>query len=512
MKKLSFLTRTSLLLGFFFSLDKLLAFLRSIIIARQFSLSFQLDAFNVANNLPDLLAALISGGALAMAFIPVLTQTLTLEGREATWKLFSRVANLGFIATGSLAIVMAIFADQIVHLWIAPGFNVEQRQVIAGLMRLDLIATFIFSLSGLVIAGLEANQHFLLPALAPILYNVGQIFGALILAPKTPYSLGPVTFPAFGFGIYGLVYGVILGAAFHLGIQIPGLIKYGFRWTPSITIKDPAVREVFRVLGPRLLTVFGIQLMFVARDNLASRLGEIGAISSLTYGWMIMQVPETLLGTAIATALLPTLAEYAARADWDGFRQIIERALRVIISLTLPAAAIMAAGLHPLVAAAFHFGPAGTDLLTWTARVYLLTLCGYSIQEIAARAFYARKEAYVPLTTIVLRLAIYLAVGISALVFFRNIGAPAVALAELSLTVEAIVMFLWLSRKMHEPIKIDGALVKGLAAALFGGGAAYLLALYAPGGAVWTALLGMAVGTIIALAIVQREVRLLLHL
>jgi putative peptidoglycan lipid II flippase len=512
MKKLSFLTRIALLLGFLFTLDKVLAFVRAIIIARTFNLSFELDAFNVANNLPDLLAALISGGALAMAFIPVLTQTLTLEGRAKTWDLFSRVANWAFIATGILAIIIAVFADQIVGFWIAPGFNVDQRHVIANLMRLDLIATFIFSISGLVIAGLQANQHFLFPALAPILYNVGQIFGALFLAPKTPYTFGSITFPSFGLGVYGLVYGVILGAAMHLAIQIPGLIRYGFRWTPSIKINEPAVIEVFKVVGPRLLTVFGVQLMFVARDNLASRLGQVGAISSLTYGWMIMQVPETLLGTAIATAMLPTLSELAARADWSGFRQTIDKALQVLIALTLPAGAIMAAGMHPLIRTAFHFDEAGTTLLTTTARVYMLTLCGYAIQEVAARALYARKEALIPLATIVIRLLFYLGIGISALLFFRSIGAPAIAVAELSLTVEALIMFAILNRRMNEPVAINGALLKGFAAALVGGGAAYVLAVILPGNAVITALIGMTVGTLIALAIVQKEVRLLLNL
>lgn len=512
MKKLSFLTRISLLLGFFFTLDKALAFVRAIIIARTFNLSFELDAFNVANNLPDLLSALISGGALAMAFIPVLTQTLTLNNRQAAWDLFSRVGNLAFIATGALAIVIGIFANQIVQLWIAPGFNADQRLVIANLMRLDLIATFIFSISGLVIAGLQANQHFVLPALAPILYNIGQIFGALVLAPRTPYSVGPLSIPSFGLGVYGLVYGVILGAVLHLAIQIPGLFRYGFRWTPSLDIRQPALIEVFKVVGPRLLTVFGVQLMFVARDNLASRLGQIGAISSLTYGWMIMQVPETLLGTAIATAMLPTLSELAARQDWDGFRQTIEKALRVLISLTLPVAAIMAAGIHPLIRAAFHFNEAGTDLLTWTTRVYMLTLCGYAIQEIAARALYARKEALIPLGTIILRLVIYLTIGISALVFFKQVGAPAIAFAELSLTLEAIVMFLLLSRRMHEPVKINGALIKGLLSAAIGGGLAYALAVFIPGSAVLTALIGMTAGGGVALIVIWNEVRLLLHL
>jgi putative peptidoglycan lipid II flippase len=514
MNKLSYLARTSLLVGLFFGLDKVLAFARSIIIARQFSLSFELDAFNVANNLPDLLFALISGGALSMAFIPVLTGILTLKGQAAAWLLFSRVANLAFVVTAIAAIIIAVFAEQIVRseIGIAPGFGLEQQQLIAELMRLNLIATLIFSISGLVIGGLQANQHFILPALAPSLYNIGMIFGALVLSPTEPYRIGPVTLPALGYGVHGLVYGVILGAALHLGIQIPGLIRYKFRWTPSIDIHNPELREVLKIIGPRLLTMFAIQLMFIARDNFASRLDQVGAISALTYGWMIMQVPETLLGTAIATALLPTLSQFAARADWNSFRLTIEKALRVLIALTLPVAAVMAAGIHPLVRAAFGFDEAGSSLLTWTTRIYLLTLCGFSIQEIAARSFYARKEAWWPLWGVLIRFVIYILLGLVALNFFAHVGAPAIAFAEIALTVEAIIMFIWLSRKMHEPIAINGALFKGLCAALLGGVTAYGLARFVPGSAVLTALLGMVVGGLICLPLIWSEIKLLLKL
>ncbi|RPH55855.1 MAG: hypothetical protein EHM81_14025, partial [Chloroflexi bacterium] len=355
MKKLSHLTRTSLLLGFFFLFDKILAFGRSIIIARQFRLSAELDAFNVANNLPDLLFALISGGALGMAFIPLLTEYVTTKSRQQAWDLFSRVANLGFTVTAVVGLVVAIFAGQLVRaeIGIAPGFGPQQQQLVVELMRLNLIATLIFSISGLVMAGLQANQHFLLPAMAPSLYNVGMIFGALFLAPK--------------YGVHGLVYGVIIGAALHLAIQIPGLIKYKFRWTPSLDIRNSGLIEALKLMAPRLVTMFGIQMMYIARDNFASRLDQVGAVTSLTYGWMIMQVPETLLGTAIATALLPSLAEFAARKDWVTFRETIEKALRVMLVLTIPAGAVIAAGLRPLVAVAFHFDEAGTNLLTLTS-------------------------------------------------------------------------------------------------------------------------------------------------
>ena len=501
MRNLSFLARTSILIAFFFFIDKVLAFVRVGIISRQFADSVQLlDTFNAANNLPDVLFALISGGALAMAFIPLMSEYLTTRGRAAAWDLFSRVANLAFLVTGSIAILVAIFAKPIVNaeIGIAPGFGPEQRQLLAALMQLNLIGTIIFSISGLVMASLQANQHFLLPALAPIMYNVGQIFGAIVLVPR--------------FGIRGLVYGVILGAVLHLLIQIPALFKYEFKWTPALDLRHSGLIEALKLLAPRLLTMFGIQLIVIARDNLASRLDQVGAVTSLTYGWMIMQVPETLLGTAIATAMLPTLAEFAARANWSGFHTAIERALRVLIALTLPIAAVMAAGIHPLVRAVFGFDTGTTTLITWTTRAYLLTLTGFSIQEIAARSFYARKEPMFPLFTVILRLVIFIAIGILGITLFRQIGAPIIAFAEIALLIESIVLFRWLSQRTHEPLQVRIAVLKGLASALIGGVTAYSLAVIVPGSAVLTALLGMVVGGLVALPFIWSEVKLLVNL
>jgi putative peptidoglycan lipid II flippase len=514
MRKLSHLTRISLLLGFLFALDKIIAFGRSILIARQFKLTFELDAFNVANNLPDLLFALISGGALAMAFIPVLTEYLTTRGQRATWDLFSRVANLAFLITAGLAVLVAIFADPIVRsqIGIAPGFTLTQQHLIAELIRLNLIATCIFSISGLVMAGLQANQHFLFPALAPILYNLGQIFGVLVLSPIKPFQLGALKLPAFGLGVHGLVYGVILGAVLHLGIQIPALIKYKFHWIPAVNVRNTGVIEVFKVVGPRLLTMFCIQLMFIARDNFASRLGQIGAASSLTYGWMIMQVPETLLGTAIATALLPTLAGHASRKEWTEFRAIIEKGVRVLLALTLPIAAVMAVGIKPLLSVAFDFDAGGTNMLTWTVRAYMLVLTGYAIQEIMARSFYARKEALFPLYAVLIRIALYFSIAILAIRIFPTLGAPAIAIAEFSITIEAIIMFVCLNRRMDKNIVAWSALVRGLIAALISAAVTYGLAVYLPGPAWITSLVGMVVGGFLALPIIYPEIRLLFSL
>ena len=195
------IARSTLIIAVFFGLEKALGFVRNIMISRTFADSPELlDVFNAANNIPDMLFALISGGALAMALIPVLSEYLETKSRPAAWDLFSRIANLVFLVTLGLSILIAIFADQLVsaNLGIAPGFQTEQQAMVADLMRLNLIATMLFSLAGLVIAGLQANQHFLLPALAPSMYDIGALVGILILVPENPIQIGPISLPSLG--------------------------------------------------------------------------------------------------------------------------------------------------------------------------------------------------------------------------------------------------------------------------------------------------------------------------
>ncbi len=173
---------------------------------------------------------------------------------------------------------------------------------------------------------------------------------------------------------------------------------------------------------------------------------------------------------------------------------------------------MLAAGINPLVRAVFGFDAATSTLITWTTRAYLLTLTGYAIQEIAARSFYARKEPVFPLYAVLLRLAIFLVIGVIGITLFRKIGAPIIAFAEIALLVESIVLFSWLSKRMHEPLHVWSAVGKGVVAALVGGAIAYSLAVVVPGSAVLTALLGMAVGGLVALLFIWSEVKLLLNL
>lgn len=513
MKKFSQLTRISLMLAVLFGADKLLGVLRTVIIGRQFGLSEELDVFNAANNLPDLLFALISGGALAIAFIPVLSEILTKKGQDSSWRLFSNVANLAFIVTAMLAVVVGFLAGPLVRgeLGIAPGFTPEQQDLAIDLMRLNLISTLIFSISGLVMAGLQAYQQFFLPAIAPIVYDLGQIFGALILAPTENYQLAGIEIPTFGLGIHGLVCGVIIGAFLHLLIQVPGLIKNKFKWFPKLDFKDQAFKRVLRLMGPRLVSMAFIQLIFLARDNLASRLA-VGSVTALSYGWWIQQVPETLIGTAIATALLPTLSEQLASAEKLAYKQTIERALKVMIALALPLTVLISLTTLPLIQRAFGFPLEDAQMILRATQAYLVGLLGHSIVELGVRSFYAQQNAKVPMLISGIGLLIYIALAIPLM---RLLSFGGIALANsISYSIQALGLILILNRKNIERFSLKGTFIRSLLSAIvvavIVGLILYILPL--PISDLLLSLIAIGSGFIVGAVPIWPEIRLLIHL
>jgi len=365
----------------------------------------------------------------------------------------------------------------------------------------------------LVMASLQANQHFLLPAMAPLLYNLGQIFGAVILAPGKGLHIGQFSLPAFNLGVYGLVYGVILGAIFHLLIQIPGLVKYKFHWEPRLELNHPMVRQSLSVLGPRILTMLFIQFIFIARDSLGSFTGA-GAISALTYGWMILQVPETLIGSTIGTALLPTISEQISRNDWHLFHKTIEQAIQVILAITLPLTLILGLGLQPLVNLAFGPKFVGNQMimLMGVIQAFLAGLAGQCLLEVAVRGFYAQKNAILPLIVSGLNAVFF--VGF-AFIFRIWLGTTGIALAlSLSYTGEATLLLWFLNHRLPEKLAIKGTLIRSLAAAALGGGLVWIImnGISLPIQPYEKAVLGLVAGAIISLPLIRRELHLLVKL
>ena len=505
---MSKLFRSTLIVAIFFGLEKILGYVRYIFIARQFGYSTSSDAFYVANNIPDLIMALISGGALAVAFIPVLSEYLEKGGRPALWEIFSRVANLVFIVSAALSILVAIFAVPLMRNWIAPGFTPDEQVLAVSLMRINLLATFMLSIGGLIIAGLQANQFFSLPALAPAMYDLGSLFGIIILAPETGLRIGPLQLPALGLGIVGVMIGSVLGAALYILIQIPGLIYYRFRWTPSINLRDPGVIKVLSLMGPRVLTAGFIYLIFIAQENIASRLAT-GSVSFINYGWLFQQVPETIIGTAIATALLPTISELFTRADFLEFQQTLNRSLRVILALTIPVACLVAIAIPPFVGI-LGGTAAEQTILVWVTRAFLLGLAGQCLLEVGSRSFYAQQKALIPLAASFITLVVFIALGIF---LGARLAAPGIALANsLAFTIEALLLWILLSRRFPGILKSGGTLLRVLLGAVLGSLLVYFVFNLTILPSLLLALLAMTLGALVVLPFIWPELKLLIKL
>ncbi len=503
-----------------YGIDKCFAVLRQMIIGRQFGLSVELDVFNIANNLPDMLFTLISGGALSMALIPVMSDIINKEDKKAGWKLFSSVANLSFICAAGLSILTAVFAKQLVvsEIGIAPGFTAQQQEAVIRLMRMNLIAMLIFAVSGLITGGLQANRHFLLPALAPIFYNIGQIFGAVILSPSDPYRFGPFSLPCFGMGIDGLVCGVILGAAAHLLIQVPALVRHHFRWYPMITVRENNTQRVLHILGPRILSVFFVQLIFIIRDNYASRLAS-GAVTALSYGYMFQQLPETLIGTAIGTAILPSLSLFISDQDVSSYRDVIVKACRIALALSLGTAVVMSIGLGPVISFIFAFDAEQNALMMWTLRGFLVGLAGHCLLEIANRSYYAQEQALIPLLGTILNVLIYIIAGF---ILFRRLDAPGLSLTDsLAFTAQAVMMLIVLGHPerlsklfsgrqfLSAPVSLQSTFFRSIIGAAAAGGICFAVMTFLNLNILVKSILGMIVSMTVYAAVIIPELRLL---
>ncbi len=465
--------------------------------------------FGAANNIPDYLSALLSGGALGIAFIPVLRETIDREGRSQAWDLFSRIINLAFVITGAASIIIILLAGPFVRHIIAPGFSAEKQALTASLMRLDLAAILIFSISGLVMAGLHANQHFFLPALAPLLYNLGQIFGVTILSPSEGFHLGSIQLPAFGLGLYGMVYGVILGATLHLLIQVPGLIRYQFHWRPVLELKSAGVQRVLILLGPRVLTMGCIQAYFVARDSLASRFDTVG-VGALNLGWTIEQVPETIIGSAMAVAILPTLAEFIDRGQIVDFTRTVNRALKVMLALCLPAAVMLGLTVRPLAQSFFGYDSARLDLLTLCTWAFLAGLVGDTWLEVAVRSFYANQNTRTPLVAACLQAVSFV---LLSLILTPIIGLAGIPLsAALTFTTQALALLILLNRRFPGLLRMGNTALRAFASALTAGVVAMAVLMFVPLSSVPASLAALFAGSLAAIPFIWPELRVLLNL
>ncbi|MCX6058040.1 MAG: murein biosynthesis integral membrane protein MurJ [Chloroflexi bacterium] len=446
-----------------FVLSNLVGLVRQILVARAFGTGASLDAFYTAATLPDLLFNLMAGGALASAFIPTFTGFLSKENRDGAWRLASSVMNISGLALAFFSGLSALFATQLVALLfiLKPELDPALKTLTTDLLRIILIAPAIFGISGLCMAILNTHQKFLMPALAPVFNWIGWIIGIVFLVPRI--------------GIYGLAWGYILGALMHLGIQIPGLLKLtGQRYFPTLGLSDPAIYDVARLMGPRLLGVMAVQINFVINVMIAQGLG-VGSVTAINTARMVMTMPLFVIAQSIATAALPTFAMQVSRGELSDMRSSLAATLRGIFLLSIPATLGLILLRQPLVAALFQYGvfdANSTEMVSWALMWYTAGLVGHSVVEILSRAFYALHDTKTPVIVGTIAMGLNALFSFAFAMLFKQIGwmpHGGLALANSFATaLEAVVLFIVMRKRLNgiEGNQILRGVIASLLAAL----------------------------------------------
>jgi putative peptidoglycan lipid II flippase len=421
---------------------QILGLLNKILIANAFPAT-QVDAFVSANRVSETLFTLIAAGALGSAFLPTFTGLLVRNEKQSAWRLASSLINLVTLVLTVAALLAAIFAPQIIHYFLAPGLSQDPAifSLTVNLLRIQSVSAVLFGIGGLVIAILNAHQIFFVPQITAAMYQIGQIFGVLVLARWM--------------GIYGLAWGVVIGSALFLLVQLPSLFRLHGEYSPSLGRGNPEVMKVFRLMGPRVFGAAIVQLNFWVNNNLASRM-VAGSIQSLAYAFTLMVMAQAVIAQSVAIAAMPTFSAQHALGKVDEMRSSLASALRGIFLLALPASVGLILLAQPIVSMLFErgeFTATTTEMTAWTLMWFAAGLVGHSVMEVLTRAFFAQQDTKTPVIIGAAAMGLNVIFSILFSLWFRQIGwypVGGLALANsLATALEAATLFIVMRKRLH---------------------------------------------------------------
>lgn len=415
-KKQSTILSASLVLAITFSFSSILGLLRNrFLYAHFFSCCVaDLDVYNAAFRLPDLIFKLLVTGVLSASFIPVFSSYLH-KNKKLADEIASTVINLLLIAFFIIAVIAFIFINPISKL-IAGGFSADQLILMASLSRILLIAQIFFLLSNFITAILQVNQVFIVPALSPIIYNLFIIISIFTLAPM--------------FGIYGVAIGAVVGAFFHLAIQIPVVRHQGFVYYPIIRTKLVGVKEIFRLMVPRILSLGLGEIENTVTLFFASSLAS-GSISLLNLALQFMYWPSRIFGTTVGQASLPILSKNIAKNELEKFKDTVSKIIIQSLFIAIPITVTILVQRVSIIRILY-----GSRQFPWSATLLTAKILAFltpgiicqAVIQILIRAFYAFHNTKVPFFVSALSLIITISTSFY-FVNFTNLGVVGLAIS-----------------------------------------------------------------------------------
>jgi len=402
----------------------------------------QLGVYFAAFRLPNLLFELLVMGALTSAFIPIFTKYITRKDEDEGLGMAAALINLSILTLTIIAIPILIWAEPISR-FLAPGFSQSEIVQMASFTRIMICAQILPLLIGNFFTGiLQSYNLFLIPALAPVVYNVGIIIGIIFLSPA--------------FGLYGPVIGVGIGALLFMCIQLPLVVAVGYKHHLDFNVRHKGVREVLRLIGPRTLGLAVSQIDSTVDLMLSSLLGAT-MVTVFNFAQQLQQLPVGLFGVTVAQAALPTLAAASAKNDMPEFKKSISSAIHQILFFVLPASAMFMVLRIPIVRLVF-----GASRFTWEATVltgmtlsmFAISIFAQSIVNVLARGFYALYDTKTPVIVGVISIVVNTTASIY---FIKILGLPVWSLG-LSTSIASILNASLLFFLLHKRV---GGLVSG---------------------------------------------------
>jgi putative peptidoglycan lipid II flippase len=423
--------------------SRLLGVARESVLAHYFgaSASMQMDAYNVAFRVPNLLRDLFAEGAMTAAFVPAFTRTLTTKGKEHAWRLGNLVINGLLVITGSLVLLGIIFAEPITRVITASEFSQVpgKLELTVELTRIMLPFLTTVAVAVAMMGMLNSLHRFFIPSLSPAMFNLATILCAVTLVPVMERAGWPT--------IIAIAIGTVVGGLGQMALQWPALRREGFRYRPLLNFRDEEFRGVLRMMVPGTLGVAAVNINVLVNTMLATSLQQ-GAVTWLAFAFRLMYLPIGLFGVSIATAALPTVAQHAAVQNRDAVRQTVSSALRLMLMLNIPAMVGLMVLSKPITALLYErgrFTAVDTAATAAALMFYAPGLLGYSIVKIASPTFYSLGDSRTPGIVSVVSMTANLLLNL-LLVMGLGFGFQALALGTATAALLNAGTLLWLLR------------------------------------------------------------------
>jgi putative peptidoglycan lipid II flippase len=438
--------------------SRILGLVRDRLLASRFAPD-ELGVYFAAFRLPNFIFELLVTGALTSAFIPVFTKYLTQDKEHEGWHMASIVINISVLLFAFLSLPILIWAPAFSK-FLAPGFSPHQIALMATFSRIMIICQVTPLLIGNFFTGiLQSYNLFLMPALAPVVYNIGIIIGIVALSGVL--------------GLYAPVVGVGIGAILFMLIQLPVLLRLGYRHAFKFDIHNKGVREVGRLIGPRTLGLAASQIDSTIDLMLSSLLGA-RMVTIFTFAQNLQQLPIGLFGATVAQAALPTLSAASVREDSEQFKKSVISAIHQILFFVLPASVLFIILRIPLVRLIFgaaRFDWNATYLTGMTLFMFSLSLFAQSVVHVLARGFYALYDTKTPVIISIISIVTNSAASaLFILVFHLPVWSLGLSTSIASI-LNVLLLFILLDKKIgHFPLaKLFGSPIKMFFASIVAG-------------------------------------------